>query len=47
MFLVERGKWNGDTYPILNVAAFIIDGNTYKPDTWYTLKDGVVVEVGE
>ena len=21
-----------------------IDGETYKPDTWYTLKDGEVVE---
>ena len=44
MFLVERGDWNGDTYPILNVAAFLIDGDKYKPDTWYTLKNGVVVE---
>ena len=47
MFLLERGDWNGETYPILNVAAFIIDGETYKPDTWYTLKDGAVVEAEE
>ena len=44
MFLVERGGWNGDTYPILNVAAFLIDGDKYKPDTWYTLKNGEIVE---
>lgn len=47
MFLVERGEWIGDTYPILNVAAFVIDGDKYKPGTWYTLKNGVVVEVAE
>ena len=47
MFLVERGEWNGETYPILNVAAFTIDGETYKPDTWYTLKNGVVIEAEE
>ena len=47
MFLVERGEWNGDTCPILNVAAFFIDGNTYKPNTWYTLKGGEIVEAGD
>jgi len=47
MFLVERGEWNGDTHPILNVAAFVIDGDTYKPNTWYTLKGGKIVEAGD
>ena len=44
MFIVERGEWNGETFPIRNVAAFIIDGETYKPNTWYTLKGGKIVE---
>ena len=45
--LCERGKWNGETYPLLNVKAAIIDGKALKPDTWYTLKNGEFVEVKE
>ena len=45
--LVERGKWNGKTYPILAVKAVIVDGETYKPDTWYKLEKGELVEVAE
>ena len=47
MFLVERGKWNGETFPILNVAAFVIDGEKYRPNTWYTLVNGKIVESEE
>ena len=43
----ERGDWNGKAYPLLAIKAAIIDGETMKPDTWYTLKDGEFVEVGE
>ena len=43
----ERGEWNGMTYPLLSIKAAIIDGETLKPDTWYTLKDGEFVEVEE
>ena len=32
---------------IPTVQAITIDGEHYKPDTWYTLKDGEVVEVAE
>ena len=32
---------------ILGVQAVCIDGDKYKPDTWYTLKDGKVVEAVE
>ena len=45
LFLVERGDWNGETYPILNVKAVIVDGETVKADTWYMLKNGELVEV--
>ena len=45
--LVERGKWNGKTYPLLAVKAAIVDGETIKADTWYKLENGEFVEVGE
>ena len=42
---VERGEWDGDTYPIIAVKAAIVDGERIKPDTWYQLKNGEFVEV--
>ena len=42
---VERGKWNGETYPIIAVKAAIVDGETIKADTWYMLENGEFVEV--
>ena len=41
----ERGPWNGKTYPLLAIKAAIVDGETIKADTWYTLKNGEFVEV--
>ena len=35
---------NENNYEITNWKTFVIDGETYKPDTWYTLKDGQIVE---
>ena len=32
-------------YAIKEHATIVIDGNTYKPDTWYTVKNGKAVEV--
>ena len=45
LFSVERGEWNGETYPIMSVAAAIVDGKRIKADTWYTVKNGEFVEV--
>ena len=45
--LVERGEWDGETYPIVSVKAAIVDGKSIQPGVWYTLKDGEFVEVGE
>ena len=45
--LAEYGEWNGEGYPCTCVKSFEIDGETYKADTWYTLKDGEIVEVPE
>ena len=43
--LVERGEWDGETYPIKHIKAAIVDGETIKPDVWYTLKNGEFVEL--
>ena len=42
---VERGEWNGKTYPIIAVKAAIVDGEKIKAGTWYCLKNGEFVEV--
>ena len=42
--ITERGKWNGDTYPIKEVKAFKVDGKNIKADTFYKLVDGEAVE---
>ena len=42
---VERGEWNGKTYPIIAVKAAIVDGEKIKAGTWYQLKSGEFVEV--
>ena len=42
--IVERGDWNGETYPLINIKAAIVDGEKIKADTWYTLKNGEFVE---
>ena len=45
IFGVERGNFDGFTYPIISVAAAIVDGEKIKADTWYTVKNGEFVEV--
>ena len=42
---VERGEWDGETYPIIAVKAAIVDGEKIKAGTWYQLKSGEFVEV--
>ena len=42
--VVERGDWNGETYPLIAIKAAIIDGKILQPDTFYTLKNGEFVE---
>ena len=38
---------NDADYSIKEWKAFVVDGESIKPDTWYTLKDGRPVEVDE
>ena len=45
--LAEYGGWDGEGYPCVCVKSFQIDGDTYKADTWYTLKGGKITEVDE
>ena len=45
--LTERGEWNGETYPIISVQAFKVDGELIKPDTYYKLIGGKPEEVIE
>ena len=42
---VERGEWDGETFPIIAVKAATVDGEKIKADTWYQLKNGEFVEV--
>ena len=44
MVIAERGDWNGETYPLINIRAAIVDGEKIKADTWYTLINGEFVE---
>ena len=41
---VERGDWDGTSYPIKSVCSAIVDGKIIKPDTWYICKNGKFVE---
>ena len=42
--LSERGRWNGETYPIADVKVFKVDGEKIKADTFYKLVNGEAVE---
>ena len=44
LVLCEEKSTNFD---IASWAAVVVDGEKIKPDTWYALKDGEVVEVEE
>ena len=45
IFAVERGEWDGETHPIVSVAAGIVDGVTLKEKTWHKCVGGKFVEV--
>lgn len=45
--LAERSEWDGNTYPIVSVKAFKVDGKSIKADTFYTLINGEAVEVSQ
>ena len=43
--LTERDVWDGETFPILSVKAFKVDGKEIKADTYYRLVNGEPIEV--
>ena len=44
LVLTDRGGWDGDTFPIKEVRAVKVDGETIKPGVFYKLENGEVVE---
>ena len=45
VIVLTAWEWVGDEYRPTAVQAVIVDGDKIKADVWYTLKDGVIVEV--
>lgn len=45
--MLTIAKESEDDYDIVEWKSFVIDGDKYKPDTWYTLKGGNVVKAEE
>ena len=41
---VERGNWDGSTYPIKAILSAVVDGEIIKADVWYTVEGGKWVE---
>ena len=41
---VERGDWDGNTYPIKAILSAVVGGGIIKPDVWYTVENGKWVE---
>ena len=44
LVLVEESQYS---YDIDSWKAVVVDGETIKPDTWYGLKNGEVIEIKE
>ena len=40
IILAEHDEWDGIAYPIRDIKAFKVDGESILPDTWYILKNG-------
>lgn len=47
VIVLTAWKWENGAYTPSSVTTIIIDGEQYKPNTWYTLKDGEIVEAEE
>ena len=41
---MERGEFDGNTYPIKTILSAVVDGVIIKPDVWYTVENGKWVE---
>ena len=47
VLVLTEWRFVGNERKPVTVSAVVVDGETIKADTWYTLKDGVIVEVEE
>ena len=47
LVLSEWGEFDGEQYAFIGAKMVQVDGKKYKADTWYTLKNGKVVEATE
>ena len=47
LIALAKREWRGERYEVVDFAAGIVDGENIKADTWYTVKGGKLVEVGE
>ena len=45
--LLVIAEESDENYSIVSWRAVVVDGETIKPDTWYELKDGELVEVDD
>ena len=45
LIALAKREWRGGRYEVVDFAAGIVDGENIKEDTWYTVKDGKLVEV--
>ena len=44
LVLSEWDKWDGKKYPFIGAQMVAVDGEKIKADTWYTLRNGEIVE---
>ena len=44
LVLSEWDEWDGRKYPFVNAKMVKVDGEIIKADTWYTMKNGEIVE---
>lgn len=47
VLVLTEWRFVGNERKPVTVSAVVVDGETIKANTWYTLKDGLLVEVGE
>ena len=45
VLVMTEWSWENNVYKPVAAQAVIVDGVTYKPDVWYQMKDGKIVEV--
>ena len=47
LVLAERGEWDGEKYPIVEVKTIKVDGKEILPNRWYSLRNGAIIDVTE